>query len=193
MTLLTTLVQDLKGWPKGTDAAVNNPFNDTVYFYRLEGDPIENDIHELMYIVPGSMGEFEHITRQEWLEGRIKPDIAEHLHKVREIASKHNSLVNKVEGAKDDLFYAEMQLMLFEENPQNNVYTSLEEAYDLENVLYDKAYQACQYTGTHGEKFYSRKCLINGIEHEALLYVEYYEIDHDYYDIRDYTFEIVKS
>lgn len=193
MSLLTTLVENLEGWPKGTDAAVNSRFSDVVYFYKLDGEPIENDIHEMVYLVPGALGEYEHISRQEWLEGRVKPDIADHLQKIRNITSKRLSLENKVEGAKDDLLYAQSQLIAFEEDPQNNIYTSIEEAHDLENILYDKAYQDCRKFAKGGEKFYSRKCLINGVRHEALLYVEYYEVDYDFYDIRDYTFEIVKS
>lgn len=99
------------------------------------------------------------------------------------------SIIATAEKAKRD---AEAALHDFESLPENNVYASLEDAEELEDILRDQAAEDCEGSYNCGSPEYRRELMVDGEKYVAILKVDYDRHDKTYYYIYGSTFEIKK-
>lgn len=104
------------------------------------------------------------------------------------------SLNAEVVEAKRELANREAALAAFIAAPENNVFTTLEEA---ENELYERlrniAHEDCEGAGNCGNEEYEQGFIVDGIHYEGKLTVEYDRHDKTYYyiDRAKFTYEPV--
>jgi hypothetical protein len=99
----------------------------------------------------------------------------------------------KVIHAKAALSLAEQDLKDFKESPENNRYATLDEAYELEEVLRDRAYQDCQGAYNCGNDYYEQEFYVGDTLYVAEADVEYNRHDKTYYYIDGFKFRIVEA
>lgn len=103
------------------------------------------------------------------------------------------TLKKEVEIAKQALIEAGAALIDFSEQPENNVYASLEDAGELEGILSDIAFNDCEGAHNCGAPEYSRGFMVGGKQYVAKLTVEYNRHDKIYYYIEQSEFSISEA
>ena len=103
---------------------------------------------------------------------------------------KREELKAYIGSAQLVLDEANAALVAFDEALENNVYESLEDAEELEEVLLDLAYQDCEGSHCWGSSVYEREFLVGSTKYCATLEVEYNRYDKTYYYVDDSTFTI---
>lgn len=102
-------------------------------------------------------------------------------------------LKSAVNEAKQALAGAESDLADFQERPENNVYASLDDAYELEDVLRGLAAQDCEGAYSVGDDEYSREFMVGDRVYVATLKCEYNRHDKTYYYIEEAEFSIAEK
>lgn len=103
---------------------------------------------------------------------------------------KRDCLKAHINTAQSILDEANAALVAFDEALGNNVYESLEDAEELEEVLLELAYQDCEGSHCCGSSVYEREFLVGSTKYCATLEVEYNRHDKTYYYVYDSTFTI---
>ena len=103
---------------------------------------------------------------------------------------KREELKAYIGSAQLVLDEANAALIAFDEALENNVYESLEDAEELEEVLLELAYQDCEGSHCCGSSVYEREFLVGSTKYCATLEVEYNRHDKTYYYLDDSTFTI---
>lgn len=102
-------------------------------------------------------------------------------------------LKQNITDAKSALNDAEAALIEYEEQAENNVYASLDDAAELEDVLSDLAFQDCQGAHNCGNPEYTRDFMVDDRVYVAKLTVEYNRHDKMYYYIEESEFSIAEK
>jgi hypothetical protein len=97
-----------------------------------------------------------------------------------------------IADAKKSMRDAERALYDFESLPENNVYATVEDAGELEDILREQAAEDCEGSHNIGNDEYRREFLVDGVKYAAILSCEYDRHDKTYYYIYSSAFEIVK-
>ena len=103
---------------------------------------------------------------------------------------KREELKAYISSAQLVLDEANAALVAFDEALENNVYESLEDAEELEEVLLELAYKDCEGSNCRGSPVYEREFLVGSTKYCATLEVEYNRHDKTYYYVDDSTFTI---
>ena len=103
------------------------------------------------------------------------------------------NLKQAVVDAQKVLADAENALALFQEQPENNVYASLEDAAELEDVLGDLAFQDCEGAHNCGSPEYTREFMVGDKVYIATLKCEYNRHDKMYYYVDGTEFSIAEK
>lgn len=91
----------------------------------------------------------------------------------------------------DAIAFAEGQLNRWLADPKNNVYTSIEDATELEGTLSAEAHQDCEGSYNCGKSEYSREFIVGDKRYIAKLEnIQYNRHDKTYYYIEGYDFNI---
>lgn len=106
------------------------------------------------------------------------------------MTQKREDLVAAVKSAKLALAFAESELTEFDEAPENNRYATLDDAYELEEVLRDRAYEDCQGAYNVGDSEYRQEFFVGDKRYIAIAEVEYNRHDKTYYYIDGFEFRI---
>ncbi len=102
----------------------------------------------------------------------------------------HDILRRNVEDAKRALADAERALLEFERAPERNVFDSLDDAYDLEDELLERAAADCEGSHNVGHDEYRQGFYVGDTQYVAILTVEYNRHDRRYYYIDGHAFRI---
>ena len=98
-----------------------------------------------------------------------------------------------VQAARENLAEAIAELAVYERKAENNVYATLEEAYELEDKLADRAFDDCQGAHNCGDCEYRQAFMVDGVESVAIYTPEYNRHDKTYYYIDGSDFRIEKK
>lgn len=102
------------------------------------------------------------------------------------------SLKNIIAEGEKTLAATKSALHDFESLPENNVYATLEDADELEDILRDQASEDCEGSYNCGAPEYRRELMVDGVKYVAILSVDYDRHDKTYYYIYGSSFEIKK-
>ena len=103
------------------------------------------------------------------------------------------TLKQNIAEVKSALLDAEAALIEFEERPENNVYASLDDAGELEDILGDLAFQDCEGAHNCGSPEYTREFMVDGKVYIATLKCEYNRHDKMYYYVDGTEFSIAEK
>lgn len=102
-------------------------------------------------------------------------------------------LEQNVADAKAALTSAENALAVFDAQPENNVFDTMDNAkWTLEEKLESWAFQDCEGAGNCGSPEYEQEFIVDGQHYKAILRVEYNRHDKTYYYVEESEFEVVK-
>lgn len=100
-------------------------------------------------------------------------------------------LKQQVALLKSAIAFAEGQLSLWLEDPENNQYASLEDATELEDILHMKAHQDCEGSYNCGHSEYSQEFMVHDKRYVAKLEnIQYNRHDKTYYFVDGFDFNI---
>lgn len=102
-------------------------------------------------------------------------------------------LLENIKQAEAALRSAKEQLQEYEESPENNVYSSLEDAQELEEILLGLAYLDCEGSYNVGNDVYEREFMVDDEYYIAILECEYNRHDKTYYYVDEHKFRIEKK
>ena len=99
-------------------------------------------------------------------------------------------LEEKIRLAELTLKEAKKELRDWESLASNNIFVSLEDAEELEGILWNRAKADCEGSYRCGLDEYIQKFMINSVEYVATLEIEYNRYDKTYYYIENSVFSI---
>lgn len=102
-------------------------------------------------------------------------------------------LTKAVVDAEKALKEAENALAEFQDRPENNVYESLEDAAELEEILEGLAFQDCEGSHNCGRPEYTREFMVGDKVYIATLKCEYNRHDKTYYYVDSTKFSIAEK
>lgn len=101
---------------------------------------------------------------------------------------KRQELQTVVDNLKTQLINAQIAVDVFDYSPENHRYATIDDAYELEDVLRNRAHEDCEGSYNCGQPEYTQGFYVGDKEYEATAKVEYNRHDKTYYYIDGFDF-----